>query len=250
MIQVLERAFSVLEFLSCNPGRLMGLSDIEQACGIQKTTLANILKTLEDAGYVARPQKRKGYRLGYKYYLQAGPSCFRDKWKELAAGEMQHLYDIFSETVVLACEYKGERMVVDLLECREGITARIPHLGDIYLSATGRVILANYPDSKIKSIVSSVGLPSDTSWSGIGSEKVLFERLAGIRKDGWCTSHDFGDVVGVAAPILIAGQAVASIGFSLPVFRSSESRLGIIREALQESATAIAAKILSADYSG
>ena len=250
MIQVLERAFSVLDYLSADPDRLAGLSEIAQACGIQKTTLANILNTLESAGYVVRPQKRKGYRLGYKYYMQAGPAYVYEKWKELSAEEVKRIYDIFEETVVLATEYGGQRRVLNLMECHEGITARIPHSADIYQSATGRIILAYYPEHKIREIVSRVGLPSHESWEGIDSVDALLEGLAEIREKGISTTIFREHMLGVGVPVLVGGWPIASIGVCLPRFRCSESRLGIIHEVLDECAASIAEKVRSAYYSG
>ena len=248
MIQVLDRAFEVLDYLATTDGNMAGLSQIESACGIQKTTLSNILKTMENAGYIAHPQKRKGYRLGYKFYLLAGPDFAFKKIERIAADEMKRLHDIFSETVVLAAEHKGKRVILKVLECSEGISARISHSSDIYQSATGRVILANYPEARIRAIASSIGLPEPTSWHGILSADDLLKELAIIRKDGFSISSDHPDVKGIAVPILVGKSPVASIGVCLPKFRCTTGRIDLIRDVLGECALSLEKKITEADF--
>ena len=248
MIQVLDRAFEVLEYLASNDGKMAGLSQIEAACGIQKTTLSNILKTMERAGYVAHPQKRGGYRLGYKFYLLAGPNYVFKKIEQISAEEMKRLYDIFSETVVLAGEQNGKRVILKVMECTEGITARISHSSDIYQSATGRVILANYPESRVRNIVAAVGLPLSGNWSGMGSEDDLLRGLAQIRADGYSVSSDHPDVKGIAVPILLGRNPVASIGICLPKFRCTASKIALIKEVLDECATSMEKKMFEADF--
>ena len=248
MIQVLDRAFDVLEYLASNDGNVVGLSQIEAACGIQKTTLSNILKTMESTGIVAHPRKRKGYRLGYKFYLLAGPEYIFRKIALMATEEMELLHNIFSETVVLASAKKGKRVILKVMECTEGITARISHSDDIYQSATGRVILANYPHNRVHAIVSQIGLPDPRKWHGIGSEEDLLRELAVIREEGFSVSSDHPDVNGIAVPILMGKNPAISIGICLPKFRCTQSKIDLIRSVLSECAGRMEKKLQEADF--
>lgn len=248
MIQVLDRAFEVLEFLSSAEGNTATLSQMEAATGIQKTTLSNILKTLETAGYVAHPQKRKGYRLGYRLYLLAGPDFIFNKIEILARDEVKLLHDVFAETVVLASEKDGQRVIIKVMECQEGITARIPHSKDLYLSATGRVMLANYPENRIRSIIARIGLPSPRNWDGIRSEEDLMRELAVIRNDGFCVSADHADIKGIAVPIVVGKLPVAAIGVCIPKFRCTTSKVTLVKHVLDECALSLQKKIAEASF--
>lgn len=248
MIQVIERAFEVLVYLASAQGKTASLSQIQAATGIQKTTLSNILKTMEQTGFVAHPQKRKGYRMGYKMYMLAGPQYFFEKIGTLAADEMKLLHDVFSETVVLAAEQDGRRVVLRVLECQEGITARISHSNDIYQSATGRVILANYPEDQLHRVVSSSGLPSANSWHGILSEEDLQRELAIIRNNGFSVSNDHPDIKGIAVPVIVGHTTVVAIGVCLPKFRCTISKVTLIKHVLDECALSLAKKINDSDY--
>ncbi len=248
MIQVIDRAFEVLEFLSSAEGNMASLSQIEAATGIQKTTLSNILKTLEKEGYVAHPQKRKGYRLGYRLFMLAGPDFALRKIESIAQEELKLLHDVFSETVVLAAEQNGRRVVLKVLECQEGITARISHSSDIYQSATGRIILAHYGENRVRSIVGHIGLPSPQNWHGIQSEEDLLRELAAIRQDGFCVSSDHTDVKGIAVPVIVGKIPVASIGVCIPKFRCTANKITLVRHVLDECARSLQKKITEADF--
>ena len=248
MIQVLKRSFDILDFLALNQGDMVTLSQIEEACGIQKTTLSNILKTLEGSGYVTHPRKRKGYRLGYKFYIMAGSQFVFRKLEEISADEMRLLYDIFKETIVLATEHGGKRLVLKVVECPEGITARISHSDDLYESATGRVMLANYPENKVRTIVSQIGLPSQKAWSDALSPEALKRELALIRKEGFSITSDHLDIIGIAVPILCGSDPVASLGVCLPKFRCTTSKITLIRNVLDECALSLGKKITETDF--
>ena len=248
MIQVLNRTFDILDFLAANQGEMVTLSQIEEASGIQKTTLSNILKTLEESGYVTHPRKRKGYRLGYKFYMMAGSQFVFNKLEEISADEMRLLYDIFNETIVLACEYGAKRRVLKVVECTEGITARISHSDDLYQSATGRVILAYYPENKVHTIVSQRGLPSQESWAGISSREDLERELSVIRTEGFSVTSDHLDIIGIAVPILCGRDPVASLGVCLPKFRCTTSKITLIHNVLGECARSISKKITETDF--
>ena len=42
-------------------------------------------------------------------------------------------------------------------------------------------MLANYPENKVRTILSQIGLPSQKAWSDVGSQEALLRELALIR---------------------------------------------------------------------
>lgn len=243
MIQVIDRAFDIVEFLAMQPEEDFTLAQISDACGIQKTTAVNILKSLEARGYVSHQGRMKGYHLGYKVYAISGTTAFSKKIDSLARPEIEAVFDEFSETVVLATENRGKRIVINSVECQQGITARVSHSDDIYRSATGRIMLAFYPEKKARVIIDRIGLPDPTSWEGIYSREMLFEELAAIREEGVSVTYGQFDIVGIAVPITVGGNVVASLGVCLPAYRSTSSILMLIRDTLDRCAARIGAKL-------
>lgn len=239
MIQVIDRALDILEYLALKPEEESQLSRIAEYCALNKTTTANILKALENRGYISHPGKKRGYSLGYKASTLAWAQGFFDRITRTASEEVQRLFEEFSETVVLATEHRDRRIILSNLECQVGITARISHSDDLYRSATGRVILACGPEDRAKAIVERLGLPSPESWEGMDSTKKLFTELRRIREDGYSVKFGKNEIVGIAVPIFLKESPVASIGICLPEYRCNPVKLSFMLSSLNESSARI-----------
>ena len=243
MIQVIERAFDILEFLSLQPDEDFTLAQIAENCGLQKTTAVNILKTLETRGYVSHQGRMKGYRLGFKAYTISGTVAFVKKIEAVAKNDLEAVFEEFSETVVLATERRGKRIIISNIECQHGITARVSHSDDLYCAATGRVMLASYPEKKAKAIIGRIGLPDPSSWPDIYSYETLCEELRQIRDEGVSVIYGRYDIVGIAVPIKVGNTVVASVGICLPAYRTTPTSLILMRDTLDKCAARIGAKL-------
>ena len=70
MIQVLNRALDILEYIAQTDGMPQQLKDIAAHLGLHEATCANILKTLAARDYVEQAKRGAGYTLGpMAYYL-------------------------------------------------------------------------------------------------------------------------------------------------------------------------------------
>lgn len=93
MIQVVDRAFDILEYLAGHPDKCAGSSEIAQVLQISLQKANNLLRTLYHRGYLSQDRSRN-YRLG--------PQCvyvgsFAVHWNELQkkiAGPLQKLAEI------------------------------------------------------------------------------------------------------------------------------------------------------------
>lgn len=243
MIQVIDRSFDIIEFLAMQPEEDFSLSQIAEACGIQKTTAVNILQSLEARGYVAHHGRMKGYHLGYKVYAISGTAAFAKRIEAVSQPEIEAVFNEFSETVVLATERRGKRVIISNVECQQGITARVSHSDDLYRAATGRIMLAYYPEKKLNVLINRIGLPDPFSWEGIYSRENLLDELAAIREEGVSVVYGQFDIIGIAVPILVGSNIVASLGVCLPAYRCSTSTLMLMRDTLDRCAARIAAKL-------
>ena len=78
LIQVLERAFDILEMLG-RTKRAYRSSEIAAELNLSQQTVNNLLRTLYERGYLSQTERRE-YRLGGQcFYLGA---C-ADRWQEL-----------------------------------------------------------------------------------------------------------------------------------------------------------------------
>ena len=64
MIQVLNRAFDILELVAIKRDSDIGLSEIADTLGLNHGTCANIIKTMISREYIEKTSSRGGYRLG------------------------------------------------------------------------------------------------------------------------------------------------------------------------------------------
>lgn len=236
MIQVIDRSFDILELLGSCPEEGRPLSYISEKVGLKKTTCSNILRTLLDRGYVEQTDGKRNYKLGFKAYKLVGAPKFHERLAELSRDALQCLFLDTCETVVLATIEGSRRIVVSQIELTTGITARIHHSNTIYRSATGRVILAWYPEKKFNLTLDRIGLPDVADWPEVTSREELVAQLKDIRESGYAEVGTHGEIVGLAVPLFKDGVVIASVGVCLPAFRFSKVKSENIMAALLDAA--------------
>ena len=242
MIQVIDRALNILELLGSDPNRSFPLAEIAENIGLQKTTCANILQSLCCRDYVEHRTRPTGYKLGYKAFRLVNSPVYYDTLKNIAAEQMDALFNAVGETAVLAVLVNGRRIVISVKECQQGITARIKHSANLYRAATGRVIIANYPREKASRLIDRIGLPDPADWSDIATKSQLESALESIRNEKFCEVPGT-DIIGIALPIHRNGIAIASIGVCVPLFRFDDYKREAIKKALEIATKGIEDKI-------
>lgn len=244
MIQVIDRSIDILELLGTVPNKKFTLAEISQDTGIQKSTCANILKTLVSRNYVESSGKMKGYQLGYKAYRLVNSPEYYDALAEIAREDIQQAFDAIGETVVLAVIVNDKRLVIEQKECSAGITAKINHATNLYRAATSRVIIANYPLKKRLSIIERAGMPDWADWPEVHTEEQLMASLDLIKDNRFALiKSSTENIIGLAVPIFKNDVIIASIGVCLPVFRYDFDKHGLIIRSLRKAADSISAKL-------
>ena len=242
MIQVIDRALNILELLGADPTRSFPLAEIAETTGLQKTTCANILQSLCGRDYVEHRTRPAGYKLGYKAFRLVNSPVYYDALKNIAAEQMDALFNAVGETAVLAVLINGRRIVISVKECQQGITARIKHSANLYRSATGRVILASYQKEKASRLIDRIGLPDPADWEEISTKDQLKSALQVIQQEKFCEVRS-SDIIGLAMPIIRNGIAIASIGVCVPLFRFDDYKRDSIKKSLEAAAKSIEDKI-------
>ncbi len=96
LIQVLERAFDILEMLA-RGNAPMRATDIAAELGLSIQTVGNLLRTLYERGYLSQDAKRF-YRLGGQcFYL----GSYADRWKDLRKAADRVIPELRRETGLL-----------------------------------------------------------------------------------------------------------------------------------------------------
>jgi IclR family KDG regulon transcriptional repressor len=126
MIQVIHRAFDILELCARNPEKSLVLNDIADKLKLNHGTCANIIKTLVSRNYTEKVGYNKGYRLGaMSYHLTGNFSSIKDLVQE-ARMPMQELVEKLNETCLLAILRKTDlkRIVLHQSQSSHNLTVR------------------------------------------------------------------------------------------------------------------------------
>jgi len=219
MIQVIHRALNILELVAKDRDKEFGLSEIADRLGLNHGTCANIIKTLVIRNYIEQTAKKRGYKLGLQaYYLTDN---FSNK-KELLRVSIEHMKALrvtINESCILAIMKDNMRVTLHQeLSTHELQAVTGNEEMNIFLTATGRIILANMTPIEQNLFIQKYGLPNEM-WPEVRSEQELITELSKIKEKQ--VSVHFADthIVGVGAPIFKNDKIVASLGIYLPEVR-------------------------------
>lgn len=219
MIQVINRALNILEFLANNSTKEHTLTEISDSLKFQHSTCANILKTLVNRGYVEQPRPKGSYRLGKMVYQLTDANKKYTELINLSRNLMIELRDNINETVILSVIKNNKRVLLIEIPGTHEIHVQTKKESSVYSATTGRMILAHSTPENINWIIDRVGLPTEEEWSGIDSKEVLIEELKKIKLQKIIITLNKNQVVGLATPILKNNEIIASLGVYLPVIR-------------------------------
>ena len=116
---------------------------------------------------------------------------------------------------------------------------------ELYRASTGRIILACKSKPEQEAHIKKYGLPDKDYWPGIDDEEDFINELNKIRKKQMAIQIAKSNVVGVAVPIFINNEVVASLGVYLPEARFSLEMQGKIFREIQLTVLNIMQKLNS-----
>jgi DNA-binding IclR family transcriptional regulator len=240
-IQVLERAFSLLNLLATYP-EPVSLKEISQKTGLHPSTAHRILNDLTIGRFVNRPEAGT-YRLGMRL-LELG-NIVKDRLdvREAALGPMRELHKLTQQPVNLSMRQGDEIIYIERaysersgMQVVRAIGGRAP----LHLTSVGKLFLAQDDPTRVRSYAARTGLTGHTR-NSITELTQLERELARVRLNA--TARDDEELeLGVrcmAASIYDdQGKLVAGLSISAPADRLEENWLGHLTEtAAQISAT-------------
>ncbi len=240
MIQVLSRATDVLDLIARTP---LTLTELSRASGLHKTTVYNILITLESLGLVARDEAKR-YAIGPHLLALAEPYFRQGTLKHAAEQAAALLAAHVHEAVHVAALANRHHVVI----ARRGDGAALARSAAsplqrrrLYAGCSGPLLLAYLERDELDPIVRYHGLPGD-EWDGLSSYAALRAALRRIRDDGFfCRATDGGQNQAVAVPVIGPdGRCWASICVSLPAGRYSGEYGRLVHQELQAAARGMA----------
>ncbi|MHB8598325.1 MAG: IclR family transcriptional regulator [Ktedonobacteraceae bacterium] len=248
---MVERAFKLLDLLS-EAEEGMTLSDMARMLGMSKGSLHGLLKTLEKSGAIEQTRD-KGYILGPHIYELAQSYVQRTGLRRFALPAMQRLAAQIGQTILLGrVEQNGVRIIERVEPGSEHATLHIsaPHGTRVHLlaGATGRLVLANWPEEQRKAFLRSRQLPLFTEHS-ISEPEQFLAAVEEAARTGIGTDHEeyLVGVHAVAAPINgpngILVALLWTIGFAAHFDDEAMSRAGqLLRTEAQSISQALGGK--------
>jgi len=243
-MQIIDRIFSMLEFVAENPDSPRSLSEIAARAGLNPPTCANIAKGLVERGYLEQIAPKKGYILGPMSYYLTRNGQYRKDLVSLAHPEMVELAERLQETVQVSVIRDEKIFILHQIEGNQALQVRNDLLmhQNIYQSAMGRLLLAFFPVEQMEEYIRKNGLPGDT-WPEAETGEKLHAALEGIRSSGYSCIIKGSQVAGVSCPVREKGRVVAALGVYLPAFRFEGGHKIAVVEKLREAAAAISGQL-------
>lgn len=243
MIQVIHRALDILEFVARDPDKEFGLGEISENLQLNKSTCANIIKTLVNRGYLDQSGKKRGYKLGTGAYYLTGNFSNKKELLRVAREPMKELQEKLNECCILAIIKDNNRFTLH----KESSTQELQVITNneeknVFLTATGRMILACMDTLEQELFIQKYGLPQEM-WEGVRDKEDLMDELEKIKEKQLAIHYDGAHVVGVGAPIFKNDKVIASLGIYLPEVRFNYPLQELIFEEIGHTARLISEKI-------
>ena len=225
-IQVLERAFALLDLLASQPEPL-ALKDISEKTGLHPSTAHRILNDLTIGRYVDRPHAGS-YRLGMRLLEMGNLVKARLDVRDAAIPPMRELHKFTHQPVNLSMRQGDEIVYVERtysersgMQVVRAIGGRAP----LHLTSVGKLFLAHDDVPRVRAYASRTGLTGHTR-NSITDIARLERELTVVRASG-CARDDEELELGVRCMAVgifdDQGKLVAGLSVSAPADRLEES---------------------------
>lgn len=239
MIQVINRALDILEFVSRQGKEPVQLQRIAEHAGLSQPTTANIVKTLVQKNYLEQVGRKIGYRLGIAAFQLTGNPSYDQDLIKAAREPMRELTDQIHETSLIAVIRNNKRIVIHLEEGDQVLQVRTSMVADIYYTSTGRLLMAYLPEKEIDNLVKAIGLPSKKEWPGAETREGLERQLDKIRKEEIVQFTSVHHTVGFAVPVFKNKLVIAGFSVFIPLSRYTEANHDKLERMLRKTAKKI-----------
>jgi len=225
-LSVVDRLFTVLEAFAGHRGPLT-LVDLGELTGLPKTTLHRVCWKFVELNVLEHTAE--GFQMGSRLYALGAMS---PSLRRLRASAMPLLHVLVARSGWVAnlgvlCEHRA--LVVDEVAGAGQLPPRDRMIGTtmpLYATALGKALVANGPQSLRDELCASPLLRPYTRHT-IVRTSLLREHLAEVAHRGYAVSNEelqLG-IMGVAAPVIVAGELVGAIALVGPADDAAPRRL-------------------------
>ena len=240
------RILQILDFVLANEGNIR-INDLVDGLQIPQSTAYELVRILNDAGYLEQREGRGQYSLGRKLY-ELGMT-YRGQVDLLKDGEeiVQALSRELAETVQLSV-LDDDRMLVLIKE--EGtrplrIISKVGSRVPINWAAAGQLLVSDMTTEELTNWLPNKIEPSPTGTATMKIPK-LIKQIHDFRTRGYGIEiGEANEHAGcVAAPVLDRdGRCIAAISVAAPEFRLSKAERPGIIQAVRDAAHSLSSRL-------
>jgi len=227
-VPAVKRAFDIIELLAMHDSGL-SVSELQRNLHLPLSSVATIVYTLQDLGYLERDEVTARYRLSVKMFGIATHALDRLDLSSRCHNLLEDLVHRSGLTGHLAVLRGGESMYIDRVPS-DGLVQFSSYVGmrwPVHVSAVGKALLAFLPEVKLKQTLRKLTLKKMTL-STITSRLLFEKQLRSFRRLGYAWEQNEGEIgLGcVAAPVFGAhGEVVAAISLTGTTHQVSKEKI-------------------------
>lgn len=236
-VQSLARGLNILAILA-EAGKPMGVTEVAQALGVDKSSAFRLLSTLAGRGFVVQSDETRRYALGLQIVELSRQALDRIELRSVAKPLLKSLRDRVGESAHLAMMDAGHAVYVDVesSEANLNVHTEIGRRAPAHCTAIGKALIAHLPSEDLERLVGQQALVRYTQRT-ITTMRELNPHLESVRERGYAVDDEEFDsgVRCVAAPVRdYRGKVIASVGVSGPASRIPLARIPSIGEGVVE----------------
>lgn len=234
------KALGVIQALAFS-AESRGVAELGRQVNLTQSNTFRILNTLVSQGYVRRDVESGRYALTTRMWEYGMQVIDRHPVRRVATVHMKQLYTQFNETILVS-ELSGHEVIyIDKVESDYPVraSARVGSRAAAWRTASGRAMLAFYPDKELAAILAPAKLDA-------AEMKKVKEALKQVKARGFAMtlSGVRTGVNSVAAPIWGHDKVpLAAISVSGPEERFSTEKMAELSAAVMNTATKISTSL-------
>jgi DNA-binding IclR family transcriptional regulator len=231
-IQVIDRAFDILELLS-DVSEGMGVTEIANRIGLNKSTVHRILNAMASRGYIERASSKGVYRNGLKLVDLASVHLNSVELKTEARPLLRELTARMNLTTHLAILDGLDAVYIDKVDVESSLRlySQIGRRISVHCSALGKCLLSGLSEQELAERLRKCDFRRHTA-NTLTSRQALTRQVEAVRLRGFAVDdqeHEAG-IRCMAAPVCdYRGKVVAAISLTGPasvVSRERETEIG------------------------
>jgi DNA-binding IclR family transcriptional regulator len=228
LIPMLERALRVLEALS-EAADGLSLAELSQQLDAPKSSIFNILATLEESGYIRVVDASGKYTLTTKLFRVGSPAVARLNLKQSLHPLLAELVELTGETANLGILEGNEAVYIETIEGQNRLRVAVMpgERIDLHSTALGKMLLAHLPPERAVELLRSRSLYGRTPHT-LTEPSALLEQFSEIRARGYALDdeEDHLEIRCLSAPVRDhTGRVVAAVSITAPKNRLTDEAL-------------------------